>query len=60
MRWNSLAEFMALGGYGFYVWTAFGVTAACMLWEVIALWRRRPAAPTWILQRRLGDERGSP
>ena len=50
MRWDGLAEFLTMGGYGAYVWTAFGVTALCMLWEVIALWRRRLPA----------DGRGSP
>ena len=27
MYWNSPAEFFAMGGYGFYVWASFGVTA---------------------------------
>ena len=27
MQWNSVAEFFAMGGYGFYVWGSFGVTA---------------------------------
>lgn len=43
MQWGSFAEFVAMGGYGLYVWTSFGVTALCMLWEVLAL-RRRHAA----------------
>ncbi len=60
MRWNSLAELLALGGYGAYVWTAFGVTALCMLWEALALWRRRVAACAWIPPRRPEDGRGSP
>jgi heme exporter protein D len=33
-----------MGGYGLYVWTSFGVTALCMLWEVLALRRRHAAA----------------
>ena len=44
MQWGSVSEFVAMGGYGLYVWTSFGVTALCMLWEVLALWRRHAAA----------------
>ena len=43
MQWGSLTEFLAMGGYGLYVWTSFSVTALCMVWEVLALWRRRAA-----------------
>jgi heme exporter protein D len=43
-QWGSLSEFLAMGGYGVYVWTSFIVTALCMIWEVLALWRRRAAA----------------
>jgi heme exporter protein D len=39
-----MSEFFAMGGYGVYVWTSYVVTALCMLWEVLALWRRRTAA----------------
>ena len=44
MQWGSFSEFVAMGGYGLYVWTSFGVTALCMLWEVLALRRRHAAA----------------
>ena len=44
MQWGSFSEFVAMGGYGLYVWTSFGVTAFCMLWEVLALRRRHAAA----------------
>ncbi|HLZ35284.1 MAG TPA: heme exporter protein CcmD [Nitrospira sp.] len=40
MQWNSLSEFLAMGGYGFYVWTSFGVTGLCMAFEVATLRRR--------------------
>ena len=30
MQWNSVSEFFAMGGYAFYVWGSFGVTAAVM------------------------------
>jgi heme exporter protein D len=44
MNWGSLAEFIAMGGYGGYVWGSFGVTIACMALEVVALSARRRAA----------------
>ena len=44
MQWGSVSEFVAMGGYGLYVWTSFGVTALCMLWEVLALRRRHMVA----------------
>lgn len=44
MQWNSLGEFLAMGGYGMYVWPSFGVTACCMAWEILALRRRQTAA----------------
>jgi heme exporter protein D len=40
MTWGSASEFFAMGGYGFYVWGSFFVTAACMLVEPILLRRR--------------------
>lgn len=44
MKWGSLSEFLAMGGYGFYVWISFGATALCMVWEVLALQRRHASA----------------
>jgi heme exporter protein D len=44
MQWGSASEFFAMGGYGLYVWTSFGVTAFCMVWEVLAVWRRHASA----------------
>jgi heme exporter protein D len=43
MNWSNLAEFAAMGGYGLYVWGAFGVTAVVMLGEMLALRGRRKA-----------------
>jgi heme exporter protein D len=33
MNWGGAAEFFAMGGYGFYVWGSFAVTAVCLLAE---------------------------
>ncbi len=41
VHWNSFGEFLAMGGYGFYVWGSFGLTAAIMLVEPIMAVRNR-------------------
>jgi heme exporter protein D len=41
MHWNSLSEFLAMGGYGFYVWCSFGVTFAAMALELWLINQRR-------------------
>lgn len=32
---NSFDEFLAMGGYGFYVWTAYGISFVVLLLNVI-------------------------
>lgn len=40
----SLAEFLAMGGYGFYVWGSYTVTALLIVGEIVAVrWRLRAA-----------------
>ena len=47
MNWNSAADFFAMGGYGFFVWTSYAVCAACMLAEpLLARQRHRQRACT--------------
>ena len=41
MHWNNLNEFLAMGGYGFYVWGSFGITFLAMVIEVWLLTKRR-------------------
>ena len=43
MQWASWSDFWAMGGYGFFVWGSYGVTAALMIAEVILVMRRRRA-----------------
>lgn len=40
MQWESWSAFFNMGGYAFYVWFSFGLTALCIVLEVIALRRR--------------------
>jgi heme exporter protein D len=44
MIWNSLHDFLAMGGYGLYVWGSYSVTAAWMLFEPLMAGRRHRAA----------------
>jgi heme exporter protein D len=39
-----MTEFFAMGGYGFYVWTAYGVTALVIVIELVTLRARRHTA----------------
>ena len=44
MHWTSFDEFIHMGGYGLYVWGAYGATLAVMLVEPwLAAQRRRRA-----------------
>ena len=37
MNWS---EFFHMGGYAFYVWTSWGLTAAVLLWQYVQPKRR--------------------
>ena len=41
IHWNSFSDFLAMGGYGVYVWGSFGVTALIMIIEPIMVARNR-------------------
>jgi heme exporter protein D len=41
MHWNSFSDFLAMGGYGLYVWGSFGVTALIMILEPLLVLRRQ-------------------
>jgi heme exporter protein D len=32
-----VSEFLAMGGYGFYVWGAYGMAALCIIVEILTL-----------------------
>jgi heme exporter protein D len=44
MNWHSLADFLEMGGYGLYVWGAYGMSAAALGWELLMLVQRRRRA----------------
>jgi len=41
--WKSLDDFLAMGGYGLYVWGSFGMTALVIALELWSLRQRRKA-----------------
>ncbi len=43
MSWGSLDNFLAMGGYGLYVWGSYGVTLVLIVTEIALLARRRRA-----------------
>jgi heme exporter protein D len=42
--WNSWNDFIAMGGYGFYVWGSYLVTAGLMAIELLMLAQRKRKA----------------
>jgi heme exporter protein D len=36
-----MSDFLSQGGYGFYVWSSYGLAAALLIGEVVALRRQR-------------------
>jgi len=41
MHWNSLSEFINMGGYGPYIWGSYGVTFVMLTVEIIMLRARK-------------------
>ena len=39
MTWGSLNDFLAMGGYGFYVWGSYAAAALCIAIEIWTLSR---------------------
>ena len=57
IHWQSFSDFLAMGGYGLYVWGSFGVTALVLAIEPIMAVRRRTQLIAR-LKRQLRAERG--
>ena len=41
MNWGSLENFLAMGGYAFYVWGSYGVAVLCVFLEIFFLIRKK-------------------
>jgi heme exporter protein D len=44
VNWSSWGDFLAMGGYAFYVWGSYMVTVAMIAIEVLMLARRKRGA----------------
>ena len=51
MNWASWSDFFAMGGYAFYGWGSYGVTACLIVVEIILLRARGRAAIEGIAHR---------
>ena len=60
MNWHSASEFFQMGGYGFYVWGAYSVTALVMVVEPWLASRRRRRARDEAAQPLFPDEAAQP
>jgi heme exporter protein CcmD len=47
----SLTGFLAMGGYGAYVWPCFGLVAAVLIWNIVAARRLHADARRQALRR---------
>ena len=50
MKWASVADFWAMGGYGFYVWGSYAAVVAVIAIELWLLKSRRRSAVTEVKQ----------
>lgn len=63
MYFDSFAAFLAMGHHGPYVWSAWGLTAAIVLWNVVQPWRQRRRLlreQAALLRREQGAARAAP
>jgi heme exporter protein D len=57
MKWNSLAEFLAMGGSGLYVWGSYGAALLLMAIEPLLARRRHRQALADAAAGHEGNER---
>jgi heme exporter protein D len=55
MQWNSISDFIHMGGYGLYVWGSYGVALAVMVAEALLARRRHARAKAHISVGSLED-----
>ena len=57
MQFNSFAEFINMGGYAFYVWLSYGVSAALIIYLLFASIRRNKTVLEQIAMRQKREQR---
>jgi heme exporter protein D len=50
-QWASVADFLAMGGYGLYVWGSYGVCAVVLIGEAVWVARRHRLALAYSRRR---------
>ena len=53
--WSSFSDFLAMGGYGLYVWGSLGVCAVVCIVEPISLTLKRRALLAEVREQGLAD-----
>ncbi len=59
MQWNSVGDFFAMGGYAFYVWGSFGITALVVIVEMLLVRSRRKEVVDQLRSEFLADKSSS-
>jgi len=57
MNFASFSDFIAMGGYGFYVWLAYGVSMVSVIFLVVNTSLKRAKIFKQVEQRLLREER---
>ncbi|TEW56721.1 heme exporter protein CcmD [Psychromonas sp. RZ22] len=57
MAFSSFSEFLAMGGYGFYVWLAYGVSLLSVIFLIIDTVYRRKKIFNQVEQRLQREQR---
>jgi heme exporter protein D len=57
--WNSFSDFLAMGGYGLYVWGSFGVTALALLVEPLIVSRNGKATIARLKRQQRAESRNT-
>lgn len=56
MQWNSVGEFLAMGGHALYVWGSFGACLLLMVMEPMLLRHRQHSVRETLRRTRLAAE----
>ena len=59
IHWASFSDFLAMGGYGLYVWGSFGATVLIMAVEPIVVARNRKATIARLRRQLRAESRNS-
>ncbi|WP_366139933.1 heme exporter protein CcmD [uncultured Nitrosomonas sp.] len=58
MKWESMSDFFAMGGYGLYVWGSYLVAMLCIIGEIVLIRIRKRTLYKYLGLRRKSILRG--